>query len=343
VRTVLIIASTAVALLAAPVTRAQSTPGLAPARRPDATMTGTAPPRAGQEITVRTSLSQTALWVGDRVVYTVDLDCPPTLDVLLADFEKDKLKVEGLEILDVTTRRIAELSGHVRYQFLYQLTSYDTSASAPVIADWTVRYGRRGAGGSMQDVTPAGDLHIPGATLALRSTIADRVTTVQARDERTLATLPAALSYARPVGLGLVLVSAAPVVLWAVAFVQRLRPRTTRHKSTRAVRRQARAALEELRPLDTTTDEQRREGFGKLDAILRQHLADVAHIPAHSLTPAEISARLDAGRSPLPGGSIRTILAECERARFGPPHLLPGAEGFRDAVAAAETVLSPGR
>jgi hypothetical protein len=324
--------------------RAQQASSGSPARQaPVDGAPSSASPRSADAITVRTSTDRTALWVGDRVGYTVELDCPPTLDVVASDFEKDKLRVEGLEVVDASTERAVELSGHAIYRFRYLVTAFDTSVATPVIADWTVRYGRRRAGGEVEDTAVAGDLRIPGVTLALRSTIPERVAAVVARDNRSLEGLPRALALARPVGLGLILVSAAPVVLWAVALVHRMRRPRVRRQSTRAVRRHSRAALEDLRPIDANRDEQRRQGFEKLDAILRQHLAEVALIPAPALTPAEIAKHLDSNHSALPRESIQAILVECERARFGPPDLLPSAERFREAVTAAEQVFSSSR
>ena len=44
-----------------------------------------AAPAAAQDIDVRSSVSQTALWVGSPVTYTVALSCRPGVDVLQED------------------------------------------------------------------------------------------------------------------------------------------------------------------------------------------------------------------------------------------------------------------
>jgi hypothetical protein len=293
------------------------------------------------DVAVRSSVSQTAMWVGDPVVFTVEIECSPSYDILVDDLSKEKLPLEGLELIDSETSRIQAESGAASYRFGYRVTTYETGNVPLRIGEMTVRYGRRRAGGRVEESAPAGEVRVVGATLALRSTLPDDASAAGTRDVEPLGRAPMSVRLARPVGLGLILLSAAPVVIWAIALLRRVRPKV-RRQQTRAVRRQTRAALEEL-DLDTADEARRREAFTRLDGIVRQHLVDTANIPARALTPREVARRLSESGSKLPVEAIETVLADCERARYAPPSMLPSAERFRDNVSSAGQILAASR
>jgi hypothetical protein len=299
-------------------------------------------PAAGSEttseISVRTWADRTALWVGDSVNYNVEIRCAPTVDLLADDLAKDKLPVEGLEVVDASTNRVVSEDGSTLYQFSYRLTSYESGTNNLKIGDLSVRYGRRRAGQRLEESTPAGELLVPGLSLALRSTLPDDLTSGDARDRRPLEPAPALVRLAQPVGLGLILLSAAPLIVWAGAFVKSKAPR--RRRDTRAVRNQTRAALEQLAAVDAASEDGRREGYTRLDAIVRQHVAEITDIPARALTPAELAARLGTVRNPLPAEDIAAVLQECERARYGTAAVLPPPQRFRDSVSTVEQALA---
>ena len=55
----------------------------------------------------------------------------------------------------------------------------------------------------------------------------------------------------------------------------------------------ARAAFDEVRATDATDLQARRAGFARLDALIRQHLADVCGVAAAGMTPEEIAVALE--------------------------------------------------
>lgn len=300
-------------------------------------------PRPG-DVEVRTSLSRTALWPGDRVLYTLEIACAPNVDILTDDLLPEKLPLSGLEVVSSDRQRSESSAGAVTYRVRHQLASYDVAVQKLDIGEQTVRYYVRRSGQRLEDAAPAGEARIPGRALALRSTLPDDLPKLATRDERGPEPLPAALAYGRPVGLALVLLSAAPVALWAGALARRVR--ATRSRSRERQRQSSsstRGALEALRDADVMDASARREAFDRLDALLRQHLALAADLPARALTAAEIRARLRAHGKPLPVDAIGALLEDCERARYGPPGRLPPAERFRSGVAVVEELLEPHR
>jgi hypothetical protein len=297
-----------------------------------ATAASAAGPDAPQ---VKTSLSRTALWTGDRVSYTIEIACPPNVDILQDDLLPERLTLDGLEVAGTERERLAADSGTVTYRVRHQLVTFEIPPKPLRIADQVLRYYVRRPGQRLDDTAPAGETQLPGAVLALRSALPDDPKAVALRDEREAAALPRVLGYLRPLGLGLLVLAAAPAGFWAVALAQRFGARQTRKLAhAREGAALARSALDELRAVDATDDAARRAAYDRLDAALREQL-EHAGVPARSCTAAEIAARLPAnGR--LDGERLNAVLADCERARYAPGELLPGPERFRaglDALA----------
>jgi len=298
---------------------------------------------APSDVLVRPSLSRTALWPGDRLVYTLEIVCAPNVDVLTDDLLPEKLPLTGLEVVSSDRQRVSS-AGAVTYRVHHQLTSYDVAAPQLRIGEQTVRYYVRRAGQRAEDAAPAGEVRVPMSTLALRSTLPEALPALAVRDGRAAMPLPVAVAWAAPVGLGLVLLSAAPVALWAGALAQRARAaRGRRRERQRQSASSTRGQLEALRDADVSNDAARRAAFDRLDALVRQHLAASAGLPARALTAAEIRARLLDHGQPFPADAAFALLEECERARYGPPDKLPPPERFRAGWQAASELLEPAR
>lgn len=108
----------------------------------------------------------------------------------------------------------------------------------------------------------------------------------------------------------------------------------------RQVRADERATLESTRSIDLESPEGRREAYTRINAVVREHLREVGGVAGPSLAPGEIAGVLTAKPTRLPAETIAALLAECERARYGPPGTLPSAAACRDALAQAEQVLA---
>jgi hypothetical protein len=299
----------------------------------------TAEPAASPDVQVRTSLDRTAVWVADRVTYTIDIICRRGVDVLDEDLAREKVKLDGLEMVAADAMQETANDGSITHHYTYTLTTYRVDVQELRIAPISIRYYVKRPGQRLQDATPAGEAQVPGAGIALRSTLPDQQDTAALRDRHPAATRATLFSLAQPVGLGLVIASVAPVLFWATAVVSRSRHRAA-HRSKRQVRHEERESLETARSLDVTTAEGRREAYTRIDSVVRDYLREVCGIPGSSLTPAEIPPALAARGSRIPAETVAALLAECERARYAPPDALPAAEACRDALAQAEQVLA---
>ena len=335
---------TAVALaalaLSPPPARAQSrSPALnqkAPPviRRPEPPAT----PPAPLPLKVRASTDRTAMWVGDRVTYTIDIVCNSGVDILLDDLAKEKLRVNGLDIVASDSTETTDAVDQTRHRFRYVLTTYRVDAPSLSIEPISVRYYQRRPGQRLQDMAPAGEFQVPGAAIALRSTLPDAQTVYELRDGRDASPRHPVFARARSIGLALVIVSLAPAAFVVLSTLRR-RTRKTVRRSARQTRLDHRATLDRLHALDVATEEDRRRAYDAISTAVRQHLAATAGVPAPSLTAAEIDAALATTRTRVPRESVSALLASADEARYGPPHAVPSAQACRDAIATAEQVL----
>ena len=131
--------------------------------------------------TVHASVDQTALWIGDRVTYTVAIDCGRDVDILLDDMAKEKLRLNGLEIVGSDSTDSTDAADRTLHRFRYVLTTYRFDAPAPSIEPFSVRYYARRPGQRLTDAAPAGEVSIPGAVLAFRSMLPDAQPTYDIR------------------------------------------------------------------------------------------------------------------------------------------------------------------
>ena len=92
--------------------------------------------------------------------------------------------------------------------------------------------------------------------------------------------------------------------------------------------------------MNIETLEGRRDAFTELDTLVRAHLRDACGIPAPSLTPAELAPAASAHGARMPIERVTSVLATCERARYGPSHATPSADACRETVAQVEQLLT---
>lgn len=294
---------------------------------------------ADQDVSVHTSLDRTAMFVGDRATYTIEITCKRGIDVLADDLSRDKLKLEGLEVVDADTSRRAAPDDSTVYAFRYVLTTYRIDAPALTIGPLSVRYAVARAGQRLEEAAPAGEVKVPGATLAFRSALPDEPDPSGIRSDKQPDARPMRFAMLQPIGLGLIIVSIVPALVAIAALAsRRARPRVGR--SARAVRRDERTSLEAVRTIGVETVQQRREVFTRLDALVREHLRDVCGVAGPSLTPEEVPFALAGANAKVPAEMVESLLATCELARYAPSHAMPSADACREAIDQAEQLIA---
>lgn len=293
-------------------------------------------------VLVRSSVDRSAIWIGDRFSFIVTVECSHGTDILADDLSRDRLQIQELDILGVEETREDLGNGLIIYRFVYHLTTYSFYPATKQIGEMNLRYFVRRPGQRPEDIVPAGDVIVPGATVVVRSLLPDDLDTAQYRYERKPAPRGAAFTLMQPVGIGLVIVSFVPAVLWALAIQREWRHRR-RRLSAKRLRLHERAALDELRALDVDAEAGRRTAYDRLSALVRGHVTNAWGVSADGLTPHEIAAALAAqGRSDVSAEAVQ-FLDTCDKARYGRPETLPSRGDCQAAIDQAEQLIGLGQ
>jgi hypothetical protein len=299
-----------------------------------------APPAQADGVSVRVHVDPPAMWVADRVTYTIQIACPAGMDIVAEDLDRSKLTLDGLDLVSADVHRQQEGSA-VRYTFNYVVTTYRVDVATPEIGALRVRYFRTRPGQRPQDAAPAGTITVPSAAIAFRSLLADEQTAYQVRDSSAIP--PRWLPYRLlgPVGIALVLIAIVPAglaVIRAVYAARRLR-HAERRPSARRARQAARETLEAIRAIDAGDPRARRGAFTRLESLVREHLAASAGPEFAALTADEIRAAGPNGHPDLGWERVISVLESCEVARFAPLDAHPSAEDWRRALNDAGAIV----
>ena len=291
---------------------------------------------APPDIHVRSSLSQTAAWVGDPLEFVVEIETAPGVEIVADDLLPEKLVVEGLELGPSTSSETPRADGWRVLRRQYRVTAWDTTPPKR-IGEITLRFRRPVTAATADGSAPGTEVKVPGAVLPVRSTLPDDGSADGTRDHLTRVPPPGWLAWLRPAGLGLVILGLAPVALWMVAFVRR--PRLARPRpSSRSLHARVKTLFDELAVIDIGSPDGRRRAYDRIDGDVRAYLAEAEGVPATALTADELRPRLATSRR-VQGDGLCDILAECEHARYAPVDRLPGADAVSATVERLRTAL----
>ena len=293
---------------------------------------------AAKDVDVEAALDRSAMWVADRVTYTVLLTCRRDVDILADDLTRDKLRLDGLELVAIDSGREDRGGGVTAYRYSFRLTTYKVDQPVQRIGEMRVRYYVKRPGQRIEDAAPAGEVVVPGATVAVRSTLPDEAQTAVFRDARSPRSRAPLLAALQPIGVGLVIVSIVPAALWVGVLVGRARTRTVR-RSARQVRHEEQETLESLHAMDLGSEAGRRDAYDRVNALVRAHLRDACGVPVDGLTPAEVGPALSARNTRAPVDVVTSVLAACEQARYG-SNGGGSAQACRDTIEQAQQVLA---
>ena len=291
-----------------------------------------------RDVEVRTSVDRTAVWVADRVTYTIAIACRKGVDILADDLSRDRLQVDGLEILRSDSGRAIDRDGNTTYTFSYELTTYRVDGPELRIAPLAVRYYVTRAGQRVGDTALAGEVQVPPAVIAFRSALPEGQDTYAIRAGRGARPRAARYAWLERVGVGLVLISLVPATVTLITVVRRTRPPEKR-RSARQIRHDEQASLDALHAADISTPAGRREAYSHVNALVRDHVHHVAGVDAASLTPEEIRTALSGPGACAPADLVASVLASCDQARYAPPEALPSIDACHEAIEQAGRVL----
>src|SRR5262249_57561020 len=123
---------------------------------------------------------------------------------------------------DADTDRRSTSDGGTLYRFRYVLTTYRTDVPVLTMAPLRVRYAVRRSGQRLEDAAPAGDVQVPGATVAFRSVLPDDQDLRGIRSDKPPHARAIRFAALQLVGIALVIVAIVPGALAIALFVRRI-------------------------------------------------------------------------------------------------------------------------
>jgi hypothetical protein len=195
--------------------------------------------------------------------------------------------------------------------------SYEIEAPALTVAAVPVRYSVRRPGQRTEDAQPVGEVLVPPLVLGLRSTVPPSSAAVVTRDSRPARALRLVTRLARPVGLGLILLSIVPVAVWGVDVARRVRLARPKRRPRQSLK-ERREAFEEIKALDVASEPGRRDAYARLDAWVREQVQQSSGVAAVALTPSELPGVLTKPPRSMSVDELQRLLVECERAKYAP-------------------------
>ena len=294
---------------------------------------------AAGPIRATTWISQTAVWTGDPLDYSVRLDLAPRVQ-LPEDLTGETLAWAPFRRLGFAQTEEVHPDGSRAVTLHYRLVPVDLpERGVAQIPPLRVAYVQLPDRPVARDEMAAQELIVEGPRVVFRSTLEVPPEEATIRDGKELLGSDLAGRTLVIVGLVGLLLGAVPFARSAQAAVKRALERR-REAAARGSRRHARQEVAALRNAPLTTPEDYERLYEGLFSALRSHLATELEIPYPGLTSIDAAGLQKAGLREDMADRVVAFLRECEAVRFQqrlPDDAEPRA---RQAVALVEQVVA---
>ncbi|HEV2691106.1 MAG TPA: hypothetical protein VGV35_21265 [Bryobacteraceae bacterium] len=253
---------------------------------------------APEQFDLKVHTNRTALWVGDRLEYTVRVEYPATVEFVTDHLKKEEMNLPPFELLEVRSA-IGMLPQSRKFlEVRLLLTIYDISHAEATVPSFNLFYFRQGQAQNNDD-SPAEVLTVPPLTVGLRSTVVDPAGKI--RDSKEVLPIPTS-RWMLPEILGLLgLAIVAVSVAWlAVAQIRSGFWKTKMAERTR--KKSLSESLQEIREAPAESPEELDSFYKKASEILRAIAAE----------------------TPDNGSGLSDILRQCDVIRYSPDGLEQG-------------------
>jgi len=290
-----------------------------------------------QNPVVHHSVSQTAVFPGDTIEYTLEIKLDSTSEIFLGDLDSSNLNLTGLESVSSEIEQNVTDEGKT-YKAKYYLRSYDLDISELLIGERSIRYYSDQTSVSESGPQAEKQITIASTPVALRSTLPMNPESLSLRDHAPLTASLNNYKWMMYTGVGLVILSVLPVTVLGRAFVyKQIALMKERQQEKSPI--QLPGILDELVKIDPDSASDRREGYNLLESILRTRLAQDSGVRAHSLTAFEANEYLPDMISGIAKNEIIRILEDCQHARYARPEYLPTVKQFEASVAVMQNLF----
>lgn len=271
------------------------------------------PPRTPKPV-VTTRLDKTAVWVGDKLEYGIQVIHERDVEFILESLKKENLNLGPFVVraVDVEKRDWAQNQRLLEIRLV--LSTFESGKSELTIPPFNLFYFRRRPGIEVKETT-AESVRVPSARVGLRSTLQSGP--LKLRDYKPVAGIePArALTAAAAGSLGILFVGLRGG-RWAWSVLRRERPRR-RRPTARDRLKFAHEGMARMRTLPGDSAEDILRFYAEASQFLRGYLSRWLEIEAQALTPEEIEAALrQANVKGALAQRIKAVLESCDAVRF---------------------------
>ncbi|HSF56587.1 MAG TPA: hypothetical protein VLD83_00795 [Candidatus Binatia bacterium] len=265
--------------------------------------------------TIATRLDRTAIWVGDPVVYTIEVIHPRSVQFALDNLKKEDIALPPFVMRAIQAEEREWRDNQKLLRVVLHLTTYESGKPDLMIPPVALYYFKRDSALTDKEAR-AQAIRIPAQRIALRSTLS----TGQNRLREFKEIRPVEITLAIGalvlglIGMGFVM-SRAAVRLWGVVH----RDKAVKRPVSRRVRqRWVHEGLQRIRKMADDTTQEPKTFYAEISQFLRQYLTEWLAVEARGLTPMEAQeALLTAGYNGSFAQQVRTVLEQCEEAQYG--------------------------
>ena len=281
---------------------------------------GAGAPGAPEPFALQVRTNRTALWVGDRLEYTVRVEHSPGVEFILDHLKKEEMNLQPFELLEVRSSTAQLPRGRRLLEVRLLLTIYDTSHPEATVPSFNLFYFPRGQARGKEE-SPAEILTVPPLAVGIRSTLTGPGESI--RDYKDA--LPVRVAgWMAPLILGLCgLAILAGYVAW-LAVVQVRSGFWKKKLAERARKKSFGESLEEIREAPAESPQELESFYQKASEILRGMAAEKLGNGA-GLAPQEMEAELrKAGAGERHAALLGALLDQCDHIRYAPDGLEQG-------------------
>lgn len=297
---------------------------------------GTVVPSLAQPtVRVTQDIDKTAVFAGERFVYSVLLTVPPGAHLAVEDFQAKNVNFSPFVVNGVTPHTETLSDGTVKHRFDYSLSSYETGDKPVELQRIVFRYQPVGETGAARAATA--EMAVPAIPVAVRSTLNQPLADSWIRESLPVGALPDVPWLLVGIGVVGLLVSSLP--LW---FGLRTQLAAWNERRGRPSRRQFleqwRRSLERIEA-DTTTDIKTR--FHTLEALALQYTHELWEVPATGFTPEDLRRKLEELQvDPVTREVLAEALDQAQQCRYSPPDAVGWEENLRRGVVGLRTLAA---
>jgi hypothetical protein len=294
----------------------------------------------GDPVAVETWVSQSAVWPGDEIEYSVRLVVGPRVEFELGSLDGGAVPWAPFRLVDFKQLRNVRPDGSRAVTLRYRLVALDLPDQgwAP-IPQLRFSYVRRPEGPTARTDLPMEEKVVDGPRIVFRSMLEGAVERATIRDGKELEDVPVSGKALLLIGFGCLAVGAYPLGRSGYPVVKRILSR--RHAAD--ARSQKRHLLEEvaaLRRMPLARSEDFEELCRGLTEVLKEHLVVHYQLRFPGLTSLDADELRRAGLPDPVVERVQEIMRECEELRYRGCLPEGAEERARKALTSLDEVLA---